>query len=598
MSEMDKRLFDIESQRLELEDNVAKLRKSLQHWQTWDAEYEALKEELEDTADFDGDELSRIQHDFDGELVTAKEIDEIFGRQKLRSKAQIVDVLDRRIDYVTDNLRTLRKQLDTAEEKLAEVMEEADPETGGKEAELTEIMEELDEDDNVLSYQLKTPSQAIPHVQDALKKAGVRDDSDAPVTETAPALPTKAAGPRVIDVSEDAKLEDVTANATKSEDAGKKKNVAFAEDTKMGDDRPQPTSRNARRVEQIMQTAKDQEGLMKQNPIIPEDEDPEDAAMRQAMLNYSMREVGAIVAEMELEEVGTDEDDYEFEYSDLEEEEDDDDDAFGRYKGRVVTADYQERMLELEKKLGVRSRFTDAAERRAEDESDSDDNAGGPGEEGIGRIKISGNTVGSSATTAGPVKSSLKKEASEQPKGVRFAQVLDIAHEEGSDIPAAPSLPSAKESKEIVEPMRDTIVERKAPSQPTQPTTTARKPSRFKQNRAQGGSVPQGPFDVPSSVIERNAQEQPATPTGPSGTTIAETLVERETNSLPVPPDEIDDSMIQDEVADEYQRMRKRFIHRDGGFLKEDESQVQPLEEAHGGPQRMSRFKAARLSRQ
>ncbi|KAH8179254.1 prefoldin subunit domain-containing protein [Sarocladium implicatum] len=599
MSEMDKRLSDIESQRLELEDNIAKLRKSLQHWQTWDAEYEALKEELQDTVDFDGDELSRIQHDFDGELVTAKEIDEIFGRQKLRSKAQIVDVLDRRIDYVTDNLRTLRKQLGAAEEKLAETLDDADPDTDGKEGELTEIMEELDDDDNVLSYQLKTPSQALPHVQEALKKAGVEDRSDVPAHVSQSSSSGKSSELRVIDVSEDADIEDTAeSNATKSEDTGKKKNVAFTEDTKMGDDRPQPTSRNARRVEQIMQTAKDQEGLMKQNPIIPEDEDPEDAAMRQAMLNYSMREVGAIVAEMELEEVGSDEDDYEFEYSDLEEEEDDDDDAFGRYRGRVVTADYQERMLELEKKLGVRSRFTEAAERRAEEESDSDNDGVRPGEEGIGRIKISGKPAGSSATKAAPVKSSMKKDASEQPKGVRFAQALDIAPEEESKAPAAP-LPSAKDQKDIVEPMLDTIVERKAPSQAAEPTgTSTRKQSRFKQNRAQGGPVPQGPFDVPASVIERNAQELPVTPTGPSGTTIADTLVERETNSQPVPPDEFDDSMIQDEVADEYQRMRKRFINRDGGFLRENESQVQPLEEAHGGPQRMSRFKAARLSRQ
>jgi hypothetical protein len=36
----------LETRRLELESNVAKLRKSLQHWRTWDAEYEGLKEEL------------------------------------------------------------------------------------------------------------------------------------------------------------------------------------------------------------------------------------------------------------------------------------------------------------------------------------------------------------------------------------------------------------------------------------------------------------------------------------------------------------------------------------------------------------------------
>ena len=36
----------LETRRLELEANVAKLRNSLQHWRTWDVEYEGLKEEL------------------------------------------------------------------------------------------------------------------------------------------------------------------------------------------------------------------------------------------------------------------------------------------------------------------------------------------------------------------------------------------------------------------------------------------------------------------------------------------------------------------------------------------------------------------------
>ncbi|KAK0383958.1 hypothetical protein NLU13_8047 [Sarocladium strictum] len=603
---MDQHLSDIESQRLELEDNIAKLRKALQHWQTWDIEYEALKEEVDEAADYDGDELARIQHDFDGELLTGKEIDEIFGRQKLRSKTQIVDVLDRRIDYVGDNIRTLQKQLDAAEEKLADATGEVYLGSSVKDSELTEIVEELDDEDNVTSYQLKTPGQALPHVQDALKKAGVKDVPDFPKAETKPA-PTSpstsasrsasasaSAGPRVIDVSEDPKLEEAINTKAAQEGPSAKKNVAFAEDTKAGDDRPPPTSRNARRVEQIMRTAKEQEDQMDQNPIIPEDESPEDAAMRQAMLNYSMREVGAIVAEMELEEIGSDEDDYEFEYSDLEEEEEEGSDVYARYKGPVITAEYQERMLELEKKLGVRSRFTEAAERRAAEASDSDDEDG-PGGEGIGRIKISADPTVPSAAKAAPTKSIIKTRVdgtADQTKGVRFAQALDIANEKDT----TPPTPVSKEKPDIVEPMRDVIVERSGPSKPVE-AQPARKPSRFKQNRAQGSTIPPGPFDVSPSLIERNAQEHPSAPTGPSGTTIAETLVERETRTRPVPPDEFDDAMIHDEVADEYQRMRKRFIQRDGGFLREDEAAIEPLQESHGGPERVSRFKAARLSR-
>ena len=38
--------IDLEHRRKQLEDALAHLRKSLQHWQTWEAEYEGLKEEI------------------------------------------------------------------------------------------------------------------------------------------------------------------------------------------------------------------------------------------------------------------------------------------------------------------------------------------------------------------------------------------------------------------------------------------------------------------------------------------------------------------------------------------------------------------------
>ena len=37
---------DVERYRLQLEENVAKLRASLKHWRTWEADYECMKEEL------------------------------------------------------------------------------------------------------------------------------------------------------------------------------------------------------------------------------------------------------------------------------------------------------------------------------------------------------------------------------------------------------------------------------------------------------------------------------------------------------------------------------------------------------------------------
>ena len=54
-------LVDVERYRLQLEENIGKLRKSLQQWQTWEAEYEGLKEEIDHLGDQHTDkELVRI----------------------------------------------------------------------------------------------------------------------------------------------------------------------------------------------------------------------------------------------------------------------------------------------------------------------------------------------------------------------------------------------------------------------------------------------------------------------------------------------------------------------------------------------------------
>lgn len=39
-------LADLDKFRLELERNIAKLQASLRHWQTWEIEYEGMKEEI------------------------------------------------------------------------------------------------------------------------------------------------------------------------------------------------------------------------------------------------------------------------------------------------------------------------------------------------------------------------------------------------------------------------------------------------------------------------------------------------------------------------------------------------------------------------
>jgi len=87
------------------------------------------------------------------------------------------------------------------------------------------------------------------------------------------------------------------------------------------------------------------------HPAIPINESREDAALRRQMLRYNMGEVGAVVAELDLD---LDED-----YSDEEYEEEPDDnssveeneDQYGRTKRRVLNDDYLAEMEALQKKL-------------------------------------------------------------------------------------------------------------------------------------------------------------------------------------------------------------------------------------------------------
>ncbi|OAA68932.1 hypothetical protein ISF_03307 [Cordyceps fumosorosea ARSEF 2679] len=579
-------LADMDSHIARLKDKVEEQRKGLQHWQPWDAEYEALKEEVQALAESATvEDLQRIRAGFDGELLVGKELDEIFGQQQ-RSRDQIVNVLDRRIDYVNQNVRTLQTQLEKTELEVLDA--EASNEQGAVDENgppITEIVEELDQDDNVLSFRLNRPGEALPRVKAALEKAGIDAPSLEPPSlnrQSGSASPSVAKPPPAKKVKESIPV--------------------TPHESEPDHEVTPPISRMAKRVGGIMKTAKQQESISSQPAIIPDDEDPDDAALRQQMLKYSMGEMGAVVAELNLEENDDDDDNFDDDewlegdgIDDDDDDEEDGEDKYGRFTGRMITDKYQRRMLELETKLGVKSRFTQKLEEEAA-ERDSDDDDG----EGIGRIRIQPKPKPSSSASpsAAPTKSIVKEMTSaknEPKKGVRFANELDIADE------AEPSatLPESKRDsgKDIVEPMSELIVERKAASKPAAAPPSQR-PSRFKKAAQNQPSIPKGPLDVPASFLAQHVpdEEELPVPTGPEGRTIADTLVEKGSVSRPAGPAVVDDSMMG--VAAEHQRLRSRFIRRDGGgFLQEDEGPVQELDETEGGGQRVSRFKAARLSR-
>ncbi|KAL7902046.1 Prefoldin subunit domain-containing protein [Trichoderma sp. SZMC 28014] len=600
MSDARDSFADLEKHRLRLEDNVNQLQKALQHWQTWDAEYEGLKEEVEAvTAVDEAKELQRIHGEFEGELLSRTEVDEIFGQPKLKTKEQIVNVLDRRIDYVSKNIETLQKQLETAENKHAAATVISQPDATDEEGQpILDIVEELDDDDNVVSFRLNKPGESLGDVEALLKKAGISDDSR-PGTKGKDPVLEKAENQEKPPQNKEQVLDSVVLSKPSSTtpDYTPKKSVSFSEDTKTAEEPGQEPeiSWRAKRVKEIMSSAKDQEDISMQAAVIPKDESPEDAALRQQMLRYGMSEVGAVVAELELEEGDSDEEeeiDEDFD-DELDEDEEDDEDQYGRYKGSVVTDKYRQRMLQLEQKLGIKSQSS-MSQPKADDAESSDNDY----DEGIGRILVKQEADASSSAVskaAVPVKSNLKEKQVgdiESKKGVRFAPSLDIAPESE---PSATTVSDTK--KDVVDPLSD-IVERSSSSKPVQPPAQpAKRASRFKKARDTtdpASAVPKGPLDIRPKFMEEERQQ---VPTGPEGTTIADTVVEREPSAAAIPPDEVNDVMTNQEVADEYQRMRRKFIQRDGGFLKPDESPIKPIHDEEN-EEPISRFKAARLSRQ
>lgn len=397
-----------------LEGKVNKLRASLTHWQQWFLDYSALKEEVEQlpTDPPPHEQLRRIRRDFDGKLLTQKEIHEIMGKDDLRTTEQIVNTLSRRLDYVEQNIGTLTKLLEKEENRLAAASVVQQPELGTDEETglpFTDIIEELDENDNVVNFRLQTGADAEPKIIDALKKAGI-EEKDLAATEADLSKSVERIDLDDDDDDDDAKkgeakdesapnpAQSVTDAAQQSspastEPTGRKKSVSFAEDTKAGHepDEPKPAeptaarSRAAQKIEQLMQKAKEQEAIDLSDAVIPENESPEDSKLRREMLEYGMSEIGPVVAELQLEEGTSDNDDDvligsedDFESEVTEDDDDDSEDELGRSKRSPLTPDYIKRMQELEKRLNSQSAFAVGASETKPKKPD----------EGIGRIAV------------------------------------------------------------------------------------------------------------------------------------------------------------------------------------------------------------------
>ncbi|EPS30559.1 hypothetical protein PDE_05511 [Penicillium oxalicum 114-2] len=600
-------LDDLEKRRLALESNISELQKSLYHWRTWEAEYDGLREEIQDLEDGATSEKMRsIARQYEGSLVTETEIQAILRTQAgvNRSRTQVVDLLGRRIDYVKQNVVTMEKRLRAAEDELYTLDSNDQPPADVSKDQgfaLSEIVEELDEEGNVVSSSINKPGDHASDILEALKKAGVEDipqssnSSENATVSTSPAQDEKA------NVIEDSPSDARSEQAAIKETPVPKNEPKVQEDDL---DLSKPVS---------LVTPEDRA----QSPVTDIDEPADEATLRRELLEYGIHEVGAIVAELEL-----DDDASEFSVSDEEydvgTEDEEDEDEFGR-SHTFLSEEYHQQMRELEAKLNARGMTnlgkdtqTFPEEIRHEIQTSADEPAG--------ETEVVENT---------------DKEKKPKKK-VAFADDLDIA-------PSVKPTPLEKKTpptkpQASVQVLSDAIVERTTQPQEPKPTTTKgpKKVSRFKSTRAldpeaSPADLPAKPAPAqllsqpmrfgssakhtdpsdsvpPSGLFPATPQEPkpfstpitdipigPSAPKPPVGKTLADKLVERDIapGSITAPaPDELDEEIHRREIASEYYRMRNSKIQAQGGFVNDEEPEFVPIEEP---AQKVSRFKAARL---
>ncbi|PGH10266.1 hypothetical protein GX51_00023 [Blastomyces parvus] len=609
-------LASLERQRQQLEDTILELRKSLYHWRMWDAEYDELKNnisELEETSNHE--DFLKIGREFGGSLVNEDEIKVLLGVKQgvTRTKEQVVDAISRRMDYVQQNIGVLEKRVSAAEKKLEAILTVQHPGAVNEEGlPITDIVEELDDYDRVISSSTTTPDQAAPGILEALKKAGMDlskekadDDKLSPAkegkTETSPQNPDSVrrldSSPRVEEIpSTEDVLNTKSDTTTTATQAAPPLDATSEPAAGLGTNAPTVGIENNSRSLTFETTPTNDT-----TADIAIDEPPEDAALRREMLQYGLEEVGAVVAELELDESGS-EFSIEDEYYVMSDEDDEEEDEYGRSTRRVVDDDYRRQMIELEKKLNARSLENigpDTSSLPPEIQKEID-------------APISTKVIPNTANGEAPKKK----------KKVAFADALDIAPE-----PAAPTPPAPIKEHRVEPPsvpvVQDAIVERAQGEKvnDTRGTTTTKKASRFKSARKASeptsiASTPAAPGSATRpSATSINAPQLPLFPAKPSQPkpfsqpivdpdqppkTLVDKLVERivpHENATPPDPDELDESIHKQEITTEFYKLRNRKIHQAGGFLREDEENdgIIPLDEDGQPPEKLSRFMAARM---
>lgn len=589
----------LEEQCLTLEDNILKLQISLYHWRTWEAEYDGLREEISNLPnDALAEEVLAVGREFGGTLVNEEEVRIILGEKEglTRSRAQVVDILGRRIDYVKQNIGTMEKRLRAAEDELDGLdLNGQTPVQSGTRFPLSEIMEELDEEGRVISSSVNTPGDDAPQLLDALKKAGVANIPDMAAGEIGATGGSSAVRESVAQAPAQSAVDPET--ATHGPHSAPEASGANIDDQV---DLSRPVS---------LVTEEDR----KQPPVTDVSESTEDAKLRREMFQYGIDEVGAIVAELEMDEDASDvsvDEDYEYQT-----DEDDDEDEFGR-SYPVLSEDYHQQMRKLEAKLNARRMWNMGK-----------DSESLPADV---REEIDTPAVEQSGSANGNVDRSVKEKKPK--KRVAFADDLDIAPAPNPPVAEKRTLPPQAD----VPVLSDSIVERTEnlqdirPEAPEAPKKVSRfksardaapesvatdsiptgKPSHFAQSRGTRKQTNATPSMVPPPLFPATPKEpKPFTtpitdipnilsaPQPPEGKTLADKLVERDvTPGTAAAPEgeELGEEIHRREIATEFYKARNRLVHQNGGFVNDDEQEMILIED-EDPPKRISKFRAARM---
>lgn len=347
------------------------------------------------------------------------------------------------------------------------------------------------------------------------------------------------------------------------------------------------------------------------SPFVPLGESPEDGLLRHQMLKYNMEDVGAVVAEIDLEDRAEWSDEGDEDYDDVieneddedDEEEDDEEDEFGRTKKRVIDDRYRIGMLELDRRLN----------QKVMQSSGRDVHSGNIVERNIGNEVVHDREDANWPDPSLIAQSSFNMESETQDlssfdasQSLRTGQPLPqrvetFTKQSSNTSQSTKNVSRFKASRKVLS-AEDTT------TPPTPPTTT-----KFKAlvasniiERPVSKSSPPRVVTQPNTSVVSSIVEKPPLPSYPAGVAITESnpytpspSIETNSSTIAVEPDGLDASLLHQQVATNYYQMRNRLIQRQGGFLASAEEESSGgwvrLDEGGGG-KKVSRFKAARLS--